>query len=110
MWLFVDFLFALELLGGDRHCKNCVIAHKYVQVGAIVTSEESSWNNIQVVGSSSCFMTGSGYTNLASDWLRVITRPGYWPLIGYTIQVFSAKCNDFLSLQGMKKICVLCLF
>ena len=48
MWLFVDFLFALELLGGGRQCKKCVIADKYVQVGANETNgasaeAESSW-------------------------------------------------------------------
>ena len=53
MWLFVDFLFALELLGGGRQCKKCVIADKYVQVEANETngaSAESSSRNMKLVG------------------------------------------------------------
>ena len=49
MWLFVDFLFALELLGGGRQCKKCVIAEKYVQVGATETNEPQR-RNMKLVG------------------------------------------------------------
>lgn len=67
MWLFVDFLFALELLGGDRQCKKCVIAEKYVQVGATETNEPHR-RNMKLVGIS-----------FSMDWIYG----------SYTIQVFA---------------------
>ena len=67
MWLFFYFLFALELLGGDRQCKKCVIAEKYVQVGATETNEPQR-RNMKLVGMS-----------FSMDWIYG----------SYTIQVFA---------------------
>ena len=87
MWLFVDFLFALELLGGDRQCKKCVIAEKYVQVGATETNEPQ-WRNMNML-------------EFPSLWIGSMDHTRY--------KCLQPRRNDFLSLQGMKKSVFLCL-